>query len=639
MGKKISRRRFLRGLGTLAAGTAVAACQPKTVIVEKEVEKPVTQIVEVEKEVTKIVAGTPVVETVIETKVVEKIVKETVVVEKEVQAAPEEKMSEVQELRVKESFFEDIALLSPPFRGESSVHALLWAPLVGYDAQANPVAEKGLATSWEVSDDGKVYTFYLRQDGKYSDGTTITAHDVVWDVGHYAMLMHPKLSGYRGNWGHGSRYFADLVGFFEVKNNSQDIEPDEFGSYPVEGVEAMDDFTVQFTLEGPTTNFLQRLIGGFAVFKPDDVLAGKETEYDLLDYWPSYSHASGQYKITKVVPGESFVMEPNEHYWGPKPIIQRITCLFVSSDWNTILTAFANKELDLVQQRFGGQTARQALSDPYLESCLIEAPSWGINQIWITPNQPLDDMHVRRAFSLAIDREALINILNAGAPLPLWQPLNMHRNPAVPHCQEETAKVTMLPFDPAQAKQELEQSEYWPDVLDMEIHMYAANAEIVPRMEAVQKMLEDNLGMTNIIIHTEQLADWLNPPFPMHLWWNGQTPHAAYLLGTLANMINQSKIVPYSGPPLKDERHPTISVAENPELRELIDKAIAETDMAKQCEYVRQFGQKWNDDVESLDMALAIEYQLVAPWVKELELFPGGFNVPINFEKCWIAQH
>jgi multiple sugar transport system substrate-binding protein len=93
MSAKLSRRKFLRRIGAAGAGltAALAGCQPKTVIVEREV--PVTQIVEVEKEVTKIVAGTPVVEKVVETQVVEKVVKETVVVEKVV--APEEASGQI----------------------------------------------------------------------------------------------------------------------------------------------------------------------------------------------------------------------------------------------------------------------------------------------------------------------------------------------------------------------------------------------------------------------------------------------------------------------------------------------------------------------------------------------------------------
>lgn len=556
-------------------------------------------------------------------------------------ASGEEAMADVQELRVKEMNFDgDLALLSPPIRGVASVHHLLWAPLVAYDANSSPVPEKSLATSWDVSDDGTVYTFHLREDAKYSDGSPITAHDVVWDVGHYAMLLHPELIGQRGSWGHGARYFPDLVGFLDYRDQNlfADIEPDEFGHLPVEGVKALDDHTVEFTLKQPTTNFIERLMGGFSVFKPADVMAGQDADYALMDYWTAYAAASGPYKISEATPGESFVMVPNEHYWGPQPILERIRVLYVSDDWNTILTAFANNEVDLVHERLSGQSARQALSDPALEAALIPAPHWGINQLWVTPNQPLDDVHVRRAFSMAIDRNALINIMNAGAPLPLWEPLNMHRNPSIPHCQAETAEVQPLPFDPEMARAELEQSAYYPDVLNMEIHVWSDQPEVVPRLEAIQKMLQDNLGMTNIIIHTEELADWLNPPFPIHLWWNGQTAHTASLLDTLGNMVYQSKHVPYSGPPLTDERQPTISIAEIPELRELIDAAVAETDMDQQCAYVRDFGQVWNDQVLSLDLAIPVYYQLVAPWVKDLELFPGGFNQPLNIEKTWIAQ-
>ena len=77
MAKRLTRRDFLVAAGLSAVAAAAAACQPQTVIVEKEKEKVVTQVVEVEKEVTKIVAGTPVVETVVETKVVEKVVTPT----------------------------------------------------------------------------------------------------------------------------------------------------------------------------------------------------------------------------------------------------------------------------------------------------------------------------------------------------------------------------------------------------------------------------------------------------------------------------------------------------------------------------------------------------------------------------------
>ena len=86
--QKVSRREFLYLGAAATAGAALAACQPKTVIVEVEKEKVVTQVVEVEKEITKIVAGTPVVETVKETVVVEVEREVTREVEVEVEKDP-----------------------------------------------------------------------------------------------------------------------------------------------------------------------------------------------------------------------------------------------------------------------------------------------------------------------------------------------------------------------------------------------------------------------------------------------------------------------------------------------------------------------------------------------------------------------
>ncbi len=95
-----------------------------------------------------------------------------------------------------------MAELDPPRRGTWSFHSLLWAPLVWGDTASTPNPAKSLAESWDVSDDGTVYTFHLRPNAQYSDGTSITARDVALSFGHYAMLMHSEARGYRDNTDH-----------------------------------------------------------------------------------------------------------------------------------------------------------------------------------------------------------------------------------------------------------------------------------------------------------------------------------------------------------------------------------------------------------------------------------------------------
>lgn len=565
--------------------------------------------------------------------------------EETVAPAEEAVPAEVQVLRVAGTFFSatnrgDMAPLDPARRGTWGFHSLLWAPLVWTDTAGNPDPAKSLAKSWETNEDATVYIFHLREDAKFSDGTPIDAEDVALDWGYFAMMMHGKARGYRENFGTGRRLYPDILGFMEFLDKVPYREFDTGKVGDIEGIKVIDEHTLEIDFKQPAGNFIKRLTG-FAVFKPEDVWAGQTAEYDLLDYWPAHAASSGPYKIVEAVPGEKYVMEPNELYFGPKPQIDRIEVLAVSEDMNTILTAFANKELDMVALPLTGDLARQAQEDPYLRESLVQVPMWQVYQFWITPNPPLDDVHVRRAFSMAFDRQALVNILNAGSEIPLFEVTNMHRNPGVPHCVKETAQVTQLPFDPEAAKAELQKSPYWPDVLDMEINILVGNpfagAPDLIQAEALQKMLQDNLGLTNVRVRTEEVPDMMNPPFPLHLWHNSQQPWYADITDTLQNMVFLMKDRPWK----PEDPRPFVTVPYEPELKALVQQAMAEQDPAKRCELVRQAGQMWNDVAFSLDYGIPLAYYLEAPWVKgEHKWYENaGQGKPLNIEDWWIAEH
>ncbi|MEM7125305.1 MAG: ABC transporter substrate-binding protein [Chloroflexota bacterium] len=549
--------------------------------------------------------------------------------------------AEAQELTVAAQFFAgasggEMARLDPARRGTWSFHSLLWVPLVAGDTAGNPIPEKSLAESWEANDDFTVYTFRLRPDATYSDGSPITAEDVALNWGYMAMMTHGEARGFRDNFGTGKRMYSDIVGFNEFVDT---IPYDQYGTGEVgdiEGVKVIDDQTLEIHFEAPAANFIVRLAAGFAVVKPEDIWAANETEYDVLDFWTTNAAYSGQYKIVEASPGDRYVMAPNESYFGPAGNLEKITVLAVSDDPNTILTAFANQEFDMVAFPLTGDVARQAFDDPYLNSTLYEIPTWVVHQLWITPNPPLDDVHVRRAFSMAINKDAIVSILNAGAERTLFERALMHRNPAVPHCVEETAAVTALAFDPEQAKAELAQSKYGAGAADMEINIHARNAAELPQIEATAKMLEDNLGMTNISIHTEQIPNRNDPPFPIHMWFNGQQPWFADLTDTLQNMIFLMPDEPWG----EGENIPFIGTSYVPELKEKITMAMASQDADERCQLVQEISQMWNDEVYSLDYGLPVAYYLIAPWVQgDFDWYlNAGQGKPLNIEEWWIAE-
>ena len=543
-----------------------------------------------------------------------------------------------QTLRVAAQFFSaqggDLASLDPARRGTWSFHSLLWAPLVWTDTAGNPDPQKSIAESWEATNNNKTFTFKIRKDAKYSDGSLITAKDIALSWGYYGMMVHKEARGYRDNYGTGRRLYPDIVGFMEFtkKVPYKEFEAGKLGD--ISGIEVIDQSTLVINFSKPAGNFIRRLTG-FAPFNPTDLKVGIDRKLPQKDYWPAHAKHTGPYRIESSKPGQSYVMVPNEYYFGPKPKIERIEVLAVSEDINTIIAAFENKELDLVAIPLKGDFARQAVANDYLKNSLVEMPMWQVEQYWLTPNKPLDDRYVRRAFTMAINRQAIVNILNAGSPVKLYETVNMHRNPNIPNCVKETKEVTILKYDPEMAMTELKKSKYWPEVQNMEINIYPGSPDNVARGEVVKKMLEDNLGLKKVKVRIEKVKNRNKPPFPFHFWNNTQQPWYSDITDTLQNMVFLMKDKEWKD---SDPRG-FVTVAYEPNLRNLVERAMSEQDEGERCNLVGQSGQEWNDVAFSIDYAIPAAYFLKSPKVKgELDWYKNAAQgKPQNIEN-WIVS-
>jgi peptide/nickel transport system substrate-binding protein len=274
--QKISRREFLSAGAATTAAAALAACQPKTVIVEVEKEKVVTQVVEVEKEVTKIVAGTPVIEKVVETKVVEveKVVTQVVEVEKEPGAAGfKESPLETQRVRagslppVEERLPSDPKVLEPyeeigQYGGTLKI-GTIYASLFAGDGgvlgrRPNPlVINPDIATAspyyvsaWEQPDDKQSITLILRKGLKWSDGEPFTADDFVWWYENHFMNTE----------------ITPVI--------SAEMRP---GGEPLK-VEKVDDYTVRYVFAAPAATFLVARLAHYFGFWQGHALPGHYLE-------------------------------------------------------------------------------------------------------------------------------------------------------------------------------------------------------------------------------------------------------------------------------------------------------------------------------------------------------------------------
>ena len=134
--------------------------------------------------------------------------------------------------------------------------------------------------------------------------------------------------------------------------------------------------------------------------------------------------------------------------------------------------------------------------------------------------------------------------------------------------------------------------------------------------QVVQKMLQDNLGLNNVVIHQEPMADYTKPTYATHLWPNSQGEHTMDVYSYMNNLV------PLSAPLPEDEAQMTmLTLPYVPELVEKMKEAGAQTDPVKVCEKLAEAQQLWVDNVFTLDLLAGTTYRLQAPWVKNLNLY------------------
>lgn len=579
-----------------------------------------------------------------ETSIVEKTTKETVVVIATPEPAVEEK-SDVQELRVIETTDWNSAFRINPLQfGLYGAAGQMWMRMAGmndkFEAVDTPMA---LAKSWEFNPDHTSVTLKLKEGLKFSDGSPITAEEAAWSLGYLIMTGHPDLkTKFSGSYA--PRYWSALKGVQEVLDGN--IASDEFDAATVEGINVIDDYTIQLDFTQPVMILTEEPLQFWPIFKPESVMTGKGKEYGPDAYWTTEQEvvSSGPFMLSSFASGTGFTMVPNPHWSGKQPELSRIIVTLMS-DYSTALSAFENKEADAVMLPLGPEDAQAAESSEFLKSSLKPAIGYDLEELLITAFRPMDDVNVRRAIAMAIDKRTLTDVLGGGPGQTGFTVLNYHHIPdSVPTCNEQFANVQPLQYDPEAARAELAKSPYAGEMADMEINMTLGMwgepvARNLVETQVIQKMLQDNLGLNNIVIHQEPMADYTKPTYPTHLWPNSQGEHTMDVYSYMNNLV------PLSQPLPADENQMTmLNLPYVPELVAKMQEAGEQTDPVKMCEKLAEAQQLWVDNVFTLDLFVGTTYRLQAPWVKNLNLYgPARPSISQmegqNITETYIVKH
>ena len=257
----------------------------------------------------------------------------------------------------------------------------VWAPDIFHShllkVRKDNKLENDLAVSQQVSEDGLVYTFKIREDAKFSDGQPLTAADVVFT---YETTMQ-KASA------------ADLT--------------------MLDRVEATDNYTVVFYLKHPWSTF---------PFHLSEV--GIVPKHAYGENYGDHPIGSGAWKVADFKKDQQLILVPNEHYYGKKPNFKKVTILKLDED-AALAAAKSNKlDLVLVDAEFANTKVEgmNILEMKAIDAFVVNLPTVAEYQDGdkLAGNNVTNDIAIRKALNIGIDRQTIINNALSGMGEPAY---------------------------------------------------------------------------------------------------------------------------------------------------------------------------------------------------------------------------
>ena len=344
----------------------------------------------------------------------------------------------------------------------------------------NGDTEPALAKSWVSSDNNLTWTFHLREDGRWSDGTGVTAHDFVYG---WRRAVDPEV-------GSNYAYYIESAG---VANAGEIIA----GEKPPEtlGVRALDNFTFEVSLDEPIT-YLPDMTVHYTMFPaPRQAIEAHGADWTK----PGNMVSNGAYRLHTWHLGEKLVAARNPYYHGDdQTIIDRVVYVPIESA-SAELQRYASGELHMTSTVPVSQMARLKKGRP---DELVMVPSIATYMYTFNTNRPpFDDVRVRRALTYAIDRNIIVSYITRGEQMPAFS-LTPPYVSGFDFRQPEYATWSQPERDEA-ARQELAKAGYTEDrPLEFEL-LYNTDESHKALAIVISQMWKEKLGANVTISNLE----------------------------------------------------------------------------------------------------------------------------------------
>ena len=332
---------------------------------------------------------------------------------------------------------------------------------VGTDGNSKIVPS--LAESWDISDDGLEYTFHLRQGVKFHNGNDFTAEDVTYTF-HRMLTVEGGVN---------TEFIDQIKGADELLAGETDT---------LEGVEVVDDYTIKVTLKEPFAGFLASISSpGVSIYDSE----ATEAAGDQFGMDPAVTVGTGPFEFSSWSFNNQLVLTRNEDYWKGASGLPGVVIKIIP-DTETQSMMFESGELDILDLDYAADSADR-FTETYPDQ-IVQGPRVGI--VYFTMNfnkEPFQDVRVRKAVQMSIDRQAILDALYGGRG-QVEQGIFPHGLIGFNPDQEE------IKYDPEAAKALLAEAGY-ADGFDMEI---AADSSASDTMTMALEIVSDQLAEVGI---------------------------------------------------------------------------------------------------------------------------------------------
>ena len=440
-----------------------------------------------------------------------------------------------------------------------------------------------LAKQWDISPDGRVFTFRLREDAKFHDGSPVTAEDFRWSLERAAdPLTESPVT---------DLYLGDVVGVSDKLNGK---------SESITGLRVIDDYTVELTIDAPKSYFVAKL-----TYPTGFVLDRQNVEVED-DNWIFQPNGTGPFRLERYDVGEAIILARNEHYHLGSPFLDEVEFILSGGD---AMLMYENDEIHITGL---GLTDLERVQDPAnpLSAELATAPP-GFSVSFIAMNldqEPFDDVKVRQALNYAINKQEIATEVLEDLRVPA-------KGIIPPGFPSYNPDLRGYEFNPDKAKQLLAESKYGGDLENFpSVTISVAGnfgASVGLDLQAMLKTWQDVLGIDAQIQQTEWatfLQDVHRKRFQMFtLAWSADYPDPQNFLDIMFHSQSDNNWMNYN----------------NREVDSLLEAARTEQDQAGRFEQYNRIEQLIVDDAPWVPLWHSTESKvLIKPSVKGYHLVP-----------------